>query len=1183
MQTTLLGLAIAVILALLSALVGPLFVDWNDYRAEFEREASRLVGLPVRVSGAIDLRLLPTPSLQLNGVRIGKPGDDALQARTLGIEIALGALARGELRASQVALGGPQLTLVMAKDGRIELPAGAFGFDGTTLAADHLNVEDARLILVHAASGGRHVLDKLWFRGDVRSLAGSFRGEGAFVVGAELFGYRVSAARQGGGDIKARFSLDRVERALSVEGDGVVAWEADAPKFEGAVTFSRAAGTVLAGGRAVAHEPWRLTSRLTARSVAVQFEQIEFQYGSDERALKLGGRADFALQDRIRLDGALSAPQLDLDRLIATQGSARRTPYQAVVMMAESFGEALRPPFPVRLTVGIDSMTLSGSPLQAFHGDLSTDGAAWRLDRMTFRAPGLTEVALTGRAGAAATALRFDGTADVNSANPRQLLAWLEGRDFSGEAGFAKTLHLNGSVTLSGTAVAVERLKAEIDRKALTGRLAYVWPAGERKARLEAALTAAELDLDALLEFGKVAYGGGRMERPGEIALALEIGRARFGGIEAQNAQVRLTYDQSGLAVQRLSLADLGGASLEASGRIDMTSQVPRGNIALDFDGRDLSGLSALVARFAPAGAQPIRRVLDRLGSARLKAHLDVGEVAATGGPHSRLALEGRSAGLRFSLTGGLTGSGTDLWGNRVSLDVQADADDGAQFFALAGLALPGGHSAGPGRVSVTLDGPLDGEMRLRGNAVSSLLEVKTDGRVRPFTENGLAGTFDVSVDKAAFGALLGIPAGDGTMSAKMSVSGRSLTFEKLAGKIAAAAFEGRGSLELGELYRIHGELAADRIVGTAVLAAVVGATPQRADALWSAEAFRRGPVAGLNGGIAIRAAHLTLAPGVTATDAKAMMRITPNEVAFEDFKGMLNGGRVAGELALRAVSDGVAVKGRLDLKEVEAAVLPFEGHPVSGRFGLQIDFEGSGRSPRALVGSLGGNGAIAIEGAKFAGLHPGVFVQAIRAADQAPTLDAAKLAAVARQALDAGSLDVAHGDGVLTMANGQLRMATMVARAEGAEFTATGHFDIATGQLDSRIALAGAQPANAAGRPEIAVTLRGPVLSPKRAVDVSSLTGWLAFRAVEQQAKKLEAIERSRALPSSASPDGVPPADRNVGAPRPLTTGTDAAATPRASPLPPPIELAPSPGLRPPQDRRRPQAKNPPADGRTF
>ena len=51
MQTTLLGLAIALILALLTALVGPYFVNWNDHRAFFEAEASRLTGLKVQVSG----------------------------------------------------------------------------------------------------------------------------------------------------------------------------------------------------------------------------------------------------------------------------------------------------------------------------------------------------------------------------------------------------------------------------------------------------------------------------------------------------------------------------------------------------------------------------------------------------------------------------------------------------------------------------------------------------------------------------------------------------------------------------------------------------------------------------------------------------------------------------------------------------------------------------------------------------------------------------------------------------------------------------------------------------------------------------------------------------------------------------------------------------------------------------
>ena len=72
MQTTLLGLAIALILALLAALVGPYFVNWNDHRAFFESEASRLVGLQRCGSAApIDAGILPFPSVTLGDIAIG--------------------------------------------------------------------------------------------------------------------------------------------------------------------------------------------------------------------------------------------------------------------------------------------------------------------------------------------------------------------------------------------------------------------------------------------------------------------------------------------------------------------------------------------------------------------------------------------------------------------------------------------------------------------------------------------------------------------------------------------------------------------------------------------------------------------------------------------------------------------------------------------------------------------------------------------------------------------------------------------------------------------------------------------------------------------------------------------------------------------------------------------------------
>ena len=90
MQTTLLGLAIAFIIALLAALIGPYFIDWNQFRPQFEAEAGRIIGVPVRVAGELDARLLPAPTLRLRSVTFGGNNDPGrLRADKLDVEFSL--------------------------------------------------------------------------------------------------------------------------------------------------------------------------------------------------------------------------------------------------------------------------------------------------------------------------------------------------------------------------------------------------------------------------------------------------------------------------------------------------------------------------------------------------------------------------------------------------------------------------------------------------------------------------------------------------------------------------------------------------------------------------------------------------------------------------------------------------------------------------------------------------------------------------------------------------------------------------------------------------------------------------------------------------------------------------------------------------------------------------------------
>lgn len=123
MQTTLLGLGIAVILALLTALIGPLVIDWTQYRTAIEAEASRIMGAPVHIAGAIDFRLLPTPSLSLKSVQLNPTRTSGkFAARSLAMEFALGTLMRGEIRATEATIDGLELTIGLDRSGVIQLP-----------------------------------------------------------------------------------------------------------------------------------------------------------------------------------------------------------------------------------------------------------------------------------------------------------------------------------------------------------------------------------------------------------------------------------------------------------------------------------------------------------------------------------------------------------------------------------------------------------------------------------------------------------------------------------------------------------------------------------------------------------------------------------------------------------------------------------------------------------------------------------------------------------------------------------------------------------------------------------------------------------------------------------------------------------------------------------------------------
>jgi hypothetical protein len=286
------------------------------------------------------------------------------------------------------------------------------------------------------------------------------------------------------------------------------------------------------------------------------------------------------------------------------------------------------------------------------------------------------------------------------------------------------------------------------------------------------------------------------------------------------------------------------------------------------------------------------------------------------------------------------------------------------------------------------------------------------------------------------------------------------------------------------------------------------------------------------------------------------VVRFGQSQVALEVTQATVAGGELAGELIFLRERAGVVARTRFNLVGANAAeLLPGDG-AVSGRLGAQVSAQGTGMSAVALIGSLEGSGNFTLENGRLARLDPTAFEVVMHAVDQGLPIDASRLRERTDSALANGALAIPRAEGAISIAAGQARVSNSAAGERGSELAASGRVDLTDGDLDARLVLARAPASGAIANspPEIVIALKGPMGAPKRSIDVATFANWLALRAVDQQAKKLDVLEgHETSVPGSV--DAGAPAEETAHLAQP--------------PKPP---TAPSP--LPPASRRRPTAR---------
>ena len=214
----------------------PYFIDWNGYRGVFEEEASRLLGREVRVGGAVNLHLLPTPYFRFEKVRIADTSvnleEPFFRAQSLTVKLSVPPLLKGAVEANEIEFQRPVLRLAVNDKGGWNWQSfgealGNAPYLPTNVALTSLKIKDG-VLAVHGANGvERTRIEGLEGELSTPALDGPYRFRGTFGTAGAEREIRLATAKADG----SLADVFQVQDALVTDDVGGAAPEARPRRF----------------------------------------------------------------------------------------------------------------------------------------------------------------------------------------------------------------------------------------------------------------------------------------------------------------------------------------------------------------------------------------------------------------------------------------------------------------------------------------------------------------------------------------------------------------------------------------------------------------------------------------------------------------------------------------------------------------------------------------------------------------------------------------------------------------------------------------------------------------------------------------------------------------------------------------------------------------------------------------
>jgi uncharacterized protein involved in outer membrane biogenesis len=1159
MSNGLLYIAGLLSLALAALFAVPYFVDWNGYRGVFEEEATRILGREVRVGGNVNVRLLPSPYVSFEKLRIADPtgvtGEPFFRAESFTMRLSVPPLLKGIVEANEVVLEEPVLRLAVDEHGAgnwrsFSIAAGSLPFVPAGVTLQSVKITDGTLALHGPKGTGVAELDGLHGELKADSISGpyAFRGMAEWQGGEREVRIATNAA-DADGSVRFKATVRSIGSTSTYVADGRLSDLQGKPRIDGNINAKLALEHAAPAGGSEQMPLVDFKAEVAGDAMGLRLDNIALAFENVGQPQLISGNALAHWADVLTVNLNLSSRWLDLDR-VAKAPDAVTTPFETGRDFVTAVLGALPKQADSTVTFNLDQATLGGEAVSGVRLEVGRTGGALMLNRLRAGLPGGAKLALDGTIEDATQEQAFRGDLTLHGTSLARFLQWAV-KDESlvtamrNEGAFS----VQGDLALSERGFQLTGAGAEIGGRPMTGELSYT--KGERP-RFAVKLDAQELDAVNLWpatmgSLHSVLTGTANEYKPhfawldagkSDIHVNLRAGTVITAKDRLRDVDVDVSVEQGRMTVRGVDFVTDDGLRIDVEGAVADITGAPKGALHWVFSAPTADAYRTLAALLELPEASHAYGILAPM---RLAGSLNLGErqpgaadVLVDGSAHGsgRLVLSAR-------LDGGLgnwrdapadisaTVDGTDIatvleaLGSRAQQHASTtQAHPGEVYFKAVGIPSNGMTTTAAARGQSMFLG-YDGKVAFPASAPRAL-----DGELRVS-----AASFNDAISAAGFGGGASLQGKQVVGTFKVASADRTLQLQtqqleiggsKIAGTLALASpSEG--------LPILTGELDVDSATLTGLLATVVDAKQPTEDPagdepltagkhLFPEHPFDFAILDRVEAKLGIEFGTLEITDGMAIRNARAQIELEPGKLAVTKLTGKALDGDVESSLVLERAPGGASASGTLRIAEMHAKKAT---SGADGLASLSLQFSGRASTPGALVSVASGKGELKLGEMS---LHAPTPLAVIAASEAVLTGEAGgageMLIETLQQKFDAADVAIGPRTIPIEIADGAAKLALVTLDSPGGTTKVETTVDLASLFVDSAwVAEPRAPDASAAGvphknaLPSVGVVYTGPLAklwSLERRITAEPLERELAIRRMELDADQLERLHRA-------------------------------------------------------------------------